>query len=413
MLLVDPEIGGVVKSLSYPNEYPILACLTDTNKLIFWDLGTYSKIQVRNFPENLRVFLVNTQPILVRAEGTLKLIEFKEQNIIETVTVTASYTSFRNNLLYIGMVTKLCSLNMSNFNMITQKNLDYLEKIIILKMNHNEKKLFVCGDYGDLVVLNAFTLEEFHHIAGLGERFVHFDYISGQDNIVVQAFEHIIHFGNLDTERRDYKELSTIIMEDCHLICFDLVEGCMVLALWSGTIVLLKVTTSKLYTVKFVVTDKIIRSVKFLFGARYLFITDTADRSFIVRLKGFANSSSRWFDPEFIVNQIFFHKKTVVEEKRQETTEKSIDSLRLSMDKTNESEKIEFIEKIEDQPVAATHIIDNNLLNMGMDTFLIFDDEGNCHTIEFPESARDSEKPNDAEDSNFMSYLRTHTVQVS
>lgn len=111
----------MVKSLSYPQISPILCCLTDNNKLIFWDLGTYSKIQIRHLPSNVKYDLRQNLPLLLKNDGNLKIVEFKELNVIEKIEFKVCCISWKRKMMFIGMKSaKLGSIDLESFNILNQ-----------------------------------------------------------------------------------------------------------------------------------------------------------------------------------------------------------------------------------------------------------------------------------------------------
>lgn len=101
---------------------PILCCLTDNNKLIFWDLGTYSKIQVRHLQSNVKYDLRQNLPFLVKNDGNLKIEEFKEMNVIEKIEFKACFISWPRKMMFLGMKgAKLGSIDLESFNILNQR----------------------------------------------------------------------------------------------------------------------------------------------------------------------------------------------------------------------------------------------------------------------------------------------------
>ncbi|TAF36231.1 MAG: hypothetical protein EAZ66_07705 [Alphaproteobacteria bacterium] len=139
----------MVKNLSYPKTSPILACLTDTNKIIFWDLTTYTKIAVKILEQNGNYQLIPNMPVLVKNDGTMKLTEFKELDVIEKIELTACEFSWERKVMFLGMKgAKLGSTDLRNFNIIKQKKFEELEEITQLLLSSNHKRLIMTGANG-------------------------------------------------------------------------------------------------------------------------------------------------------------------------------------------------------------------------------------------------------------------------
>lgn len=128
----------MVKSISYPQISPILCCLTDNNKLIFWDLGTYSKIQVRHLPGNYKYDLRQNLPLLLKNDGNLKIVEFKELNVIEKIEFKACAISWPRKMMFLGMKgAKLGSIDIESFNILNQAIFQGKKILIFLRNGGN------------------------------------------------------------------------------------------------------------------------------------------------------------------------------------------------------------------------------------------------------------------------------------
>lgn len=121
----------------------MLAIITDANSVAFFDLATNSKIHSRKFSDNTPGFLLPSSPYLMLMGSCMEVLEFRENNVMQKVNVTASNTSTKNQELYIGMANKLAVLSLDNFSLLRQKNFEDLRVINKIEFSQNHKYLIL------------------------------------------------------------------------------------------------------------------------------------------------------------------------------------------------------------------------------------------------------------------------------
>ena len=93
--------------------------MTDKNKLIFWDIGTFTKISNKNLEANGNYQIAENIPLLMKNDGYLKITEFKELDVIEKIDLTACTVCWERKIMFLGMKgQKLGSSDMRNFKII-------------------------------------------------------------------------------------------------------------------------------------------------------------------------------------------------------------------------------------------------------------------------------------------------------
>ena len=126
--------------------------MTSNHKLIFWDLGTYSKIGVKPLPSNTNYNLRQKLPMLIKNDGVLHIMEFKELNVVEQIEFNACVLSHKRRLIFIGMKNgKLGSIDLESFNILNQTTFEGISEIVDLRLNLNHKKLYVAAGNGMLM----------------------------------------------------------------------------------------------------------------------------------------------------------------------------------------------------------------------------------------------------------------------
>lgn len=91
-------------------------------------------------------------PLLIKNDGSMKLMEFKELDVIEKIELTACKCSWQLKILFLAMKgAKLGSTDMRSFNIIHQKTYEELEEIVDLLLSQNEKRLIMAGINGTLM----------------------------------------------------------------------------------------------------------------------------------------------------------------------------------------------------------------------------------------------------------------------
>lgn len=87
----------------------MLAIVTTANVIAFFDLTTNTKIHSRKFPANTPAFLVPSSPYLLLMGSKMEALEFRENNIIKRIEVSAVDVSVKNNEVYLAIrISWLC-----------------------------------------------------------------------------------------------------------------------------------------------------------------------------------------------------------------------------------------------------------------------------------------------------------------
>ena len=164
--------------MSFPKISPILACLTNNNKIIFWDLSTYNKISIKILDPNGNFQMTQKIPLLIKNDGTMKMMEFKELDVIEKIELTACKFSWQRKIMFLAMKgAKLGATDIRSFNIVTQKTFEELEEIADLLLSGNEKRLIMAGINGKLIVINSFTFEVYYKVDANIESFIRLDFL--------------------------------------------------------------------------------------------------------------------------------------------------------------------------------------------------------------------------------------------
>lgn len=142
---VTPDVGGILKSVYYPSSSPMLAILTTANTVAFFDMNTTAKIETKKFPSNTPAFLLPTYPYIMLMGSYMEAIEFRENNVISKISITAAMLSSKNEELYVAMQNKLAVLALDNFSLLRQKTYDNFKTIIMIELNQNHKYLLIIG----------------------------------------------------------------------------------------------------------------------------------------------------------------------------------------------------------------------------------------------------------------------------
>lgn len=143
--LVTPDVGGILKSIYYPSSSSMLAVLTTANAVAFFDMNTTAKIETKKFPANTPGFLLPSYPYLLLMGANMQAMEFRENDIVNKITVTAVGSSSKNEEMYIGMQNKLAVLALDNFSLLRQKTYDLFKAITHIEPNSNHKFLLIVG----------------------------------------------------------------------------------------------------------------------------------------------------------------------------------------------------------------------------------------------------------------------------
>lgn len=142
---VTPDIGGILKSVYYPSHSPMLAILTTSNTVAFFDMNTTAKIEAKKFPSNTPAFLLPSYPFVLLMGSYMEAQEFRENNVVSIISVTAVALSPKNQEVFIGMQNKLAVLALDNYSLIRQKTYDHFKQILRIELNHNHKYLLLVG----------------------------------------------------------------------------------------------------------------------------------------------------------------------------------------------------------------------------------------------------------------------------
>lgn len=140
---VTPDVGGILKNVYYPSNTQMLALHTDANVVAFYDLSTNTRIQTKKYPENTPGFLLPSSPYLMLMGSCMEVFEFRENNVMQKVTIIAVSTSRKNEEIYLGMLNKLAVLSLDSFSLLRQKNYDNLKIISKIEFNQNHKYLIL------------------------------------------------------------------------------------------------------------------------------------------------------------------------------------------------------------------------------------------------------------------------------
>ena len=142
---MTPDVGGILKYIYYPTTSSMLAIVTTANAIAFFDLTTNTKIQTKKFPSNTPAILLPSSPYLLLMGSKIEALEFRENNIIKRIEVSAVAVSIKNNELYLAMQNKLAVLALDNFSLIRQKIFDNMKRIVRIDFNQNHKHLYLLG----------------------------------------------------------------------------------------------------------------------------------------------------------------------------------------------------------------------------------------------------------------------------
>lgn len=157
--VVETEIGDVIKSVGYPIQSPILSVMTAKNSLICYDMANYSKIYTKRFPGPSEAHLLTGYPMMFSQAAGITPFEFKEQNVIEAVTVTACNVSLKQLELYLAMESKLAIFSLKNFAFLGQKTFEEIGTIIGIELSSNHKFLVVMGSNLKVLYIKRSTFE--------------------------------------------------------------------------------------------------------------------------------------------------------------------------------------------------------------------------------------------------------------
>ena len=140
---VTGDVGGVLEGISYPTHGPVISVMMNNNTLVFFDLITYNKIQTKRFSGPGKTVILDTAPIAITIGAGMDVMEFKEQNLVESFTVTASNISMKLSELYLALESKLAILDMNNFALLRQKRFDGYGSIIGIELTQNHKYIIL------------------------------------------------------------------------------------------------------------------------------------------------------------------------------------------------------------------------------------------------------------------------------
>lgn len=123
----------------------MLAILTTANAVAFFDMNTTAKIETKKFPSNTPAFLLPSYPVVMLMGSSMEAMEFRENNVVSIISVTAASLSSKNEELFIGMQNKLAVLALDNFSLLRQKTYDVFKEISRIELSHNHKYLLLVG----------------------------------------------------------------------------------------------------------------------------------------------------------------------------------------------------------------------------------------------------------------------------
>ena len=114
---------------------------------------------MKKFPESTPGYLLPTTPFFFLKSANLQVLEFKEQNLIESISVTSLNISRVNREIYIGMNNKLAVIFIDNYSLLRQKTFEGIGNIIHIELTYNHKHLVLFGSLGKMLCINNSTLE--------------------------------------------------------------------------------------------------------------------------------------------------------------------------------------------------------------------------------------------------------------
>lgn len=123
----------------------MLAILTTSNAVAFFDLGTTAKIEVKKWPSHTPAHLLPSYPIMMLMGSALDVFEFRENNVVSVISVTAGSLSTKNEEIYVGIQNKLAVIASDNFSLLRQKIYDDFKQITRIEPSQNHKYLLLIG----------------------------------------------------------------------------------------------------------------------------------------------------------------------------------------------------------------------------------------------------------------------------
>lgn len=295
---METEIGDVIKSVGYPIQSPILSVMTAKNSLICYDMANYSKIYTKRFPGPSEAHLLTGYPMMFAQAAGITPYEFKEQNVIEAVTVTACNVSLKQLELYLGMESKLAIFSLKNIAFLGQKTFEEIGTIIGIELSSNHKFLVVMGSNLKVLYIKRSTLEVLS-ISMLDSKS---EKVMGIFRVLEESFIQVVTPERMEILPHDRlvqaatdltsdkiplaQGVSQFMIEGMAIATGDICRTLAVCVTLTGEVLLVLFKQHKHYVVFFKLDEPFnIRQVKILGQTNHIMFVDSGDLSFILSIE--------------------------------------------------------------------------------------------------------------------------------